>query len=313
VGVDDIIAIFYLLQRPDIDVKAITIASTGNAHCLPALRNVLGLLTLMKHNNIPVECGPLNPLNGQHHFPASVLEEADTLAGTAKLLPKVTATSQQKGVELLIETIQKSKEPVTILAIGPLTNIAEALQRAPKIKNNIKAIYILGGAINVPGNLSSVGIRHSNKTAEWNIYIDPIAAAIVLNQSIPIILVPLDATNSVPIDIDFYKKLKKNHRTPAANFVFTLLKKNLQIISAQQWYFWDPLSAVIASDESMVSFMTQPLRVVLAPESQSGRIVIDPVNGTNTRIVTHVNQKKFKETLLIGLNKVFRESKKDIS
>lgn len=313
VGVDDVIAIFYLLQRPDIDVKAITIASTGNAHCLPALRNVLGLLKLMKRNDIPVECGPLNPLNGQHHFPDSVLEEADTLSGTAKLLPQVTATSQQKGVELLIETIQKSKQPITILAIGPLTNIAEALQRAPKIKNNIQAIYILGGAINVPGNLSSVGVPKSNKTAEWNIYIDPIAAAIVLNHSIPIVLVPLDATNTVPMDMDFYKALKKNHRSPAANFIFTLLNKNLQMLTAQQWYFWDPLSAVIASDESIASFTIQPLRVVLAPEVQSGRIIIDTVNGQNIRIATQVNQKKFKEMLLNGLNKTFTEPKKGIS
>src|SRR5262245_39994485 len=201
VGVDDIIAIIYLLQQPNIHVKAITIASTGNAHCLPALRNTLGLLKLMNRTDIPADCGRLTPLDGQHQFPKSVLEESDTLAGAAKLLPEVNATSKQKGVDLMINTIRKSRQPVTILAIGPLTNIAEALQKAPDIKNRILAIYIMGGAVHVPGNLSDVGVKMSNSTAEWNIYLDPLAADIVFKQSIPITLVPLDVTNKLPIDM----------------------------------------------------------------------------------------------------------------
>lgn len=303
VGVDDVIAILYLLQRPDINIKAITIASTGNAHCVPALRNTLGLLKLMKRTDIPVDCGPLKPLGGQHHFPPSVLEESDTLAGAAKLLPQINQDSQQKGVELLIDTIQKSRQPVTILAIGPLTNIAAALQQAPDIKNRIQAIYIMGGAVNVPGNLNDAGVKMNNKTAEWNIYLDPIAASIVLNQSIPIILVPLDVTNTVRVDMTFYDNLKKNHRTPAANFVYTLFKNNMKMITDKQWYFWDPLSAVIASDESIATFKFQPLTVSLSPETQSGRTVIDKTAGQNIRIADSIDQKRFKDLLINQLNK----------
>lgn len=296
VAVDDAIAILYLLQKPDVQVKAITIESTGNARCVPAFQNTLGLLKLVNRSNIPVDCGPAKTFAGHNTFPAAMRDEADMLSGVAKLLPPVSKQPDQKGIELLIDTIQKSKEPITILALGPLTNIAAALQRAPDIKNHIQAIYIMGGAVNVPGNCA-------NKKAEWNIYIDPIAASIVFNQSIPIILVPLDATNTVTLDMDFYNQLKKNHRAPAANFVFALMKNNIKLLTEKQWYFVDPLTAAIASDESIATFKFQPLLVSLSPESQAGRTVIDTNAGQNIRIADTVDESKFKKLLLSVLNK----------
>jgi len=302
VGVDDVIAILYLLQRPDINVKAITIASTGNAHCEPAMRNMLGLLKLVNQTNIPVDCGSKRPLSGQNVFPANIMEEADTLAGASKLLPKVNQGPKYKAVDLLIDTIQKSRQPITILAIGPLTNIASALQQSPEIKNRIQTLYIMGGAVNVPGNLNIAGNKINNRTAEWNMYIDPVAASIVFNQSIPITLVPLDITNKLTIDMSFYNQLKKKHNTPAANFVFTLLNQNLEMLTDNQWNFWDPLAAVIASDEEMATFDVMPLTVTLHPESQLGRTVIDARSGQNIRVAASINEKQVRDLLVDVLN-----------
>ncbi|VVC77057.1 Pyrimidine-specific ribonucleoside hydrolase RihA [Aquicella siphonis] len=303
-GVDDVIAIMYLLQRPDIHIKAITIASTGNAHCLPALRNMMGLLKLMNRTRIPVDCGRLSPLGGKHHFPQSVLDESDTLAGAASLLPKVDAISDLKAVDLMISTIKASRQPVTILAIGPLTNIAEALQKAPEIKNRIQAIYIMGGAVRVPGNLSDSGSVNQNVTAEWNIYLDPQAASMVFNQNIPIILVPLDASNKLPIAMDFYNMLKKRHHSEAAKFVYALLKRNMKFLQSNQWYFWDPLAAVIAADESIASFDMLPLKVALAPEIRSGTTMVDKSTGQNIRVAGEVDSARFKYLLVSTLNKM---------
>ena len=146
-GIDDVIAILYLLQRPDIQIKAITIAADGSAHCKPALHNIHGLLQLAKHPNIPIACGMNKPMFGEHHFPVSILNESDTLAGTAKLLPHLRPDTQKDAVDLIIKTILEASEPITILAIGPLTNIAQALQKAPQIKKHIKSIYIMGGGL----------------------------------------------------------------------------------------------------------------------------------------------------------------------
>ena len=93
---------------------------------------------------------------------------------------------------------------------GPLTNLAEALERQPSIAQSIQEIVIMGGgAIQVPGNLGDGGLfQTNNKTAEWNIFVDPFAARIVFHSHIPIVLVPLDATNKVPIDLAFLREFQ---------------------------------------------------------------------------------------------------------
>lgn len=306
VGVDDVIAILYLLQHPNIEVKAITIESDGNAHCNPARKNTLGLLRMIHNNAIPVACGQEKPLRGNHHFPEKVLEESDSLAGAAQLLPlpKQKTNDQLAAVDLIIKTIHESSQPINILAIGPLTNIAQALQKSPEIKKNIHSIYIMGGALEVPGNIPIVDPTSKNYSAEWNIYIDPLAAKIVLSQKIPIVLVPLDITDQLPIDMEFYNTIKKYHQSPVADFVFTLLKNNINMIIEHGWYFWDPLAAVIASDESIAHFVTQPIKIILSPEKFAGKTIIDPHNGFKMRIVTKINKNRFKMMLLNNLNKM---------
>lgn len=300
-GIDDAIAVLYLLQRPDIEVKAITIAADGSAHCSPALLNTLGLLQLTHHTHIPVACGQDKPLKGNHHFPAWILTESDTLAGVATQLPKGIPQVQGSAVDLLIAKVISSPTPVTLVALGPLTNIAQALQKAPLIKRNIRSIYIMGGALHVPGNIHQVAPSNHNTTAEWNIYIDPVAAQIVFKQKIPIILVPLDLTNQHPIDLNFYKSLKSNHHSPAASFVFTLLKRNFNMIKTKQWYFWDPLAAVIASDPALVILKTERVTIMLKPNNQSGTTSMNS-KGAPTAIGLYVNPKAFKKRLVKYLN-----------
>ena len=109
-------------------------------------------------------------------------------------------------------------------------------------------VYIMGGAFDVPGNiaLSKVGI--DNTVAEWNIFIDPHAAAVVLKSGIPVTFVPLDATNQAPITEDFYNRLGKERSTRAAEFVYRLLTRQFDFIRAGLYWFWDPLTAVISTD-----------------------------------------------------------------
>lgn len=303
-GVDDVLALLYFLKRPDIQVKAITIASDGSAHCKAALRNTLGLIKLLKQPTIPVACGRDTPLTGQHHFPSLVLKESDTLGGTAKLLPKVKIPVTPKAVDLIIKTLQQSTQPVTILAIGPLTNIAEALQKAPQIKSHIKAIYFMGGAINVPGNIPEVDNTIKNSVAEWNVYLDPLATDIVFKQKIPITLLPLDVTNKLPLDMDFYDLVQKNHHSPAADYLLALLENNKEWLQTKDWwYFWDPLLAVIASDESIAEFKIKRIRVLSRPEEQAGETVVDNEVKQKIRVVSKVNEDKFQDLFLRYLNK----------
>jgi len=112
------------------------------------------------------------------------------------------SASNLTAVELLTSVIQSSPIKVTVLTLGPVTNVAEALQKSPSLIDNIERVYLMGGAVNVPGTVGTSGVGITNTTAEWNIYVDPYAANFVVQSNAPITLVPLDATNQVPMLLD---------------------------------------------------------------------------------------------------------------
>ena len=103
----------------------------------------------------------------------------------------------------------------------------------------------MGGAIHVPGNLGDGGaFKTSNQTAEWNIFVDPLAARIVFRSGVHIRLVPLDATNQVPIDVAFLREFESASRSPLGRFAAQVLETDRQAIEGKFFYAWDPLAAV---------------------------------------------------------------------
>ena len=300
VGIDDVIAIVYLLKQPDINVKAITIEGDGNAHCKPAFENIQSLLKLLRHPTIPIACGRSTPLSGTHHFPAANLQTEDTLAGTP--LIKSTAPFSSFSAEmLLVKTLRSASPTLDIVALGPLTSIAEVLNKHPELKNKIRMIYEMGGAIHVSGNITSIVPKSTNHRAEWNIYIDPYAAEKVFHSGVPITLIPLDVTDQVHIDESIYKAFKQRPLTPAAQLIYQLLIHNHQMIIDKTWFFWDPMAAVIASNEEIATIKTLPLSVSLQPESTSGATIIDKQYGAPIRVCTAIDSKRFKNRLLQGI------------
>ncbi len=301
VGIDDAIAILYMLQRPEIKVKAITIESDGNAHCDPAFANTQSLLQLVHQTHIPVACGRLTPLHGGHSFPEEAKHACDTFG--EKLLPKpYKLSSNQTAKDLLIKTLRSSKQAINILAIGPMTTLAEVIEQQPELKNKIRMIYAMAGAIYVPGNITSVDPTKNNHVAEWNVYFDPAAAKKVFHSNIPITLIPLDATNQVPFNKEFYERIKQQHVTPAATFVYQWIGKNKRKLFSEQSYFWDPVAAVVATNAEIATIKTLPLFIRLSPESLSGATVVDKKQGSPIHVCMNINNKKFENILLNGLN-----------
>ena len=299
-AVDDWMAILYLLQRPEVAVEAITVTGTGESHCGPGIRNALGLAALAGNPQIPVSCGREDPLQGHHTFPASWREMVDDLAGLS-LPPNPNPPSSQSAVELLSSAIKDSPQRVVLVTLGPLTNVAEALQSEPFLVDNLEMIYIMGGAVRVPGNLQVPGVDPDNHVAEWNIYVDPHAAAVVIESGAPITLVPLDATNRAPLTMDFYRRLKADHTTPEAEFVYQVLTQMQDFINSGGYYFWDPLAAAVATDESLVTIQSQTLMVIEDEGPESGR-TLALEDGSTVRVCTAANGAAFEEVFLNTLN-----------
>jgi inosine-uridine nucleoside N-ribohydrolase len=298
VSFDDIIAMLYLLKREDIQVKLITVESVGTGNCTSPFNHIAGMLQLTSQKNIPIACPTETPLHGRQWDVASILKHMQKLQGTADLLPIATRKINFDAIKLMDKSIRESTQPVTILAIGPLTNIANLLRYDPKIKKNIRAIVIMGGAINVEGNLSDLNPTVRNKFAEWNIYLDAPAAKTVFTSNIPIQLVPLDVTNTLPITWDFYQHLKKSHHSPAADFVYALLQRNEKNIRSHLWFFWDPLAAVLATDQEIANWQTETLQVLQQPENSIGRIIVNNRAGNPVKVCQSVNPTNFQSLLL---------------
>lgn len=297
-AIDDAIAILYLSNRPEIDIQAITIAADGEAHCKPALKNISGILALANKKSIPIACGISHPLSGNHRFPAWISKSADTLFGMAAALPTQTVHAQASANELLKKTLMNSATPVNILALGPLTNLASVLTTHPELAAKIQMVYIMGGAVDVPGNVSEFDKNKDNKTAEWNFYIDPVAAAKVVKSGAPITLVSLDVTNQVPITNTFFTQLKTEpHASNTGQFIYHLFTDHQKEFLSQGWYLWDPLAAVISTDESFATFKMEKVRIATTPESLAGSIIKDP-NGNAIRVCSTVKADTATQTVL---------------
>ena len=281
---DDIKAILYLLQQPDVEVLALTVSGTGIARCPTAANNTAALLERIAAPEIPVACGRSAPLEGNNAAPAMWRDSADTLGAVE--LPEPPESVRDDAAKLLIETIKDAPRPVILVALGPLTNVAEALQDEPDLLDEVEMIYLMGGAVDAGGN-----VFFGNPAAEFNIWADPTAAAAVFATDVPITLVPLDATNHLPVTPYLYEAVAAHQdASPVASFVADYLDAT-PLFGGM--YHWDELAAVAAIDDSVVTTEERMLSVTTGSPDQAGATVDDP-NGRAVRVATSASRPVFE-------------------
>ncbi|MBN1584365.1 MAG: nucleoside hydrolase, partial [Anaerolineae bacterium] len=189
---------------------------------------------------------------------------------------------------------------VHLVVLGPLTNVAETLAADPALAQEIAAITVMGGAVNVAGNVGSSS-DIENEVAEWNIYADPYAAAEVFRSEAAITLVPLDATNDVPLTMDFYRRLERDRTTSVAEFVYRVLTAQEASIRSGGYYFWDPLAAAIAADASLSTFETLPL-IVVEEESPASGQTAQSERGSPIRVAVAADRARFEAVFIDVIN-----------
>jgi purine nucleosidase len=181
-GTDDALAILLALNSPEIDVRAITIVA-GNVTSELGLENALKVMSLAGRCDISVAKGAAHPL-----FQKLNTEEfwnGKNGLGGAELPPSRCDAPSQFGPDLIIETVRRYPHEITLVPIGPLTNIALAISKDPSIVPLVKEVVLMGGSI-TGGNV--------NAASEFNIHSDPEAASVVFNAGWPITMVGLDVT-----------------------------------------------------------------------------------------------------------------------
>jgi len=294
-GSDDLMAIAFLLAQPSVRVEAITVAN-GLAHVDAGARNIARLTELAGLKDIPVFAGRNQPLRGNAEFPSEWRRLADQLPGVT--LPVAFRPPEKRpAADFLIERLKQTSRPVRILALGPLTNLAEALERAPAVASGIDEIVIMGGAIKVPGNLGDGGVfKTANKTAEWNIFVDPLAARIVFRSGVKIRMIGLDATNTVPIDAKFVREFEGRARSPLGKFVAEVLHSDHESIEGHYFYAWDPLAAVALLHSGVVN--TAPLHIDVRQDPPEEGRTVEAAGSPNARVALQADREQFLRLFL---------------
>jgi pyrimidine-specific ribonucleoside hydrolase len=271
---DGMIALLYFLKNPLFDVRAVTV-SCGEAHPEIFARHLQRLLAGLGRTAIPVGIGRSMPLEGNNVFPAPWRQASDDFWGI-KYPQGSVSKEPEPAAELIVETINNSTNPVMVFLSGTHTNLAEALRHDPGIAKNIRAVQVMGGAIHIPGNIKSDWPEIDNEVAEWNIWVDPAAAAVVFASGLPIHLVPLDATNQVPWS-----------RTDAQSWISSGSPENILAGKLLQWmldawsvkhaYLWDLVAALNATDLSLCPQVQLAVEVRVTPGPDQGQTVVsDP-------------------------------------
>ena len=291
---DDITAIASLLRDPAVDVRAITVVGTGEAHCPGGMFVARSVVTMLLDRPIPVACGNGSPLGAAEEFPAEWRSAADSGSGLALVRPAFVPDSRPAAVVLVDEARAQAASggQLTILTLGTLTNVAAALQFDPGLPSMVRLVSMLG-AVGVPGNVMT---QPGDPTAEWNADADPTAVRRVLEAGFEWTLVPLNATNSTPLTQGLLADLESDHAAGPADLVFELWSRN-PYMTGGGFYLWDPLASIVARDASVATLRSMRLSVTEGDGLDGGRLREDP-GGHPATVAVSADRSRFEAMLL---------------
>src|SRR6478672_9321523 len=275
-GTDDALALMLALNSPELDVRAITVVP-GNVTASQGLENALRMVSLAKRCDIPVAAGARHPLF-QKLVTAEFWHGQNGLANI-ELPPSKCQVDSRFGPDLIIQMVHAEPHEITLVPVGPLTNIALAVLKDPSIVPLVKEVVIMGGSIS-GGNV--------NASAEANIYNDPEAAQIVFQAGWPLTMVGLDVGDKTLFSQKYLDQLGQTHG-PVNDFIYAV-GKYLVDLSAQFGSpgspMYDPLAVGVAIDATLVKAPEMHVDVETRGEFTRGETVANR-HGMIERNVLH--------------------------
>ncbi|KAJ9701808.1 hypothetical protein PVL29_006958 [Vitis rotundifolia] len=254
-GIDDAMAIFVALQSPEVDVMGLT-TIYGNVYTTLATRNALHLLEIAGRTDIPVAEGShVTITKGTKLRIADFVHGADGL-GNQNFPPPAGKPIEQSAAAFLIEQAKLYPGEVTVVGLGPLTNIALAIELDPEFSKNIGQIVLLGGAFAVNGNV--------NPAAEANIFGDPEAADIVFTSGVDILAVGINVTHQVVLTDANREKLAQSNGK-FAQYLCKILEVyfsyHCDAYNTKGVYLHDPTALLAAVNPSLITYTEGVVRV----------------------------------------------------
>ncbi len=273
-GADDAMAILLALNSPELDVQALTVVA-GNVVVEQGVENARKLLSLARRCDIPLARGAARPL-AQRLTTAEYFNGANGL-GNVELPEPACKLDARSAPDLIIELVNRYPREVTLVPIGPLTNIALALRKDPSIASRVKAVVLMGGSIE-GGNATAA--------AEANVFNDPEAARAVFEAGWPLTMVGLNVTEKT-LFTRAHLALLTNEKGAQANFAAAVLRFLVELaekLGGMGTPMHDPLAVAAVIDPAVIK--TRDMHVVIETrgEHTRGETVASRHNSSDRRV-----------------------------
>jgi inosine-uridine nucleoside N-ribohydrolase len=278
-GVDDALALLLALKSYELHVEAITTVN-GNVSVGQATKNAALILELIDPRPRPIlAMGASQPL---HKGPirAQSIHGPDGLGGLERFVnrdgspryPEAPLPSQiPNATDVLLDLLKRYPDEMSLITLGPLTNLAEALQKDARRVKRLREVVIMGGAIAVPGNITPA--------AEFNIFTDPDAAHRVFHSGLPMTLVPLDVTEKVCLKSEEIAALAQAMEEPLGGFVRDITEKSIEYMREARRmsaiYLHDPLAVGVAIEPMMIKVASRHVEVETSGDITQGMTLAD--------------------------------------
>ncbi len=293
---DDIAAAMYLMLDARVDLMGVVV-SNGESHPGRALAKWEDTIyAYMGWMDVLVAAGcDCSVDRHPNAFPNSWRDGADSFWGIS--LPEYNGQSNEtSGADLVIDLSKQYPGELVVVVTGPQTDLALALKKDPSIIKLIKKVVMMGGAVEVPGNIRAEDGTQPNTTAEWNIWVDPTAAAEVFSSGIPLDIIPLDPVPEVELDRDFAKKVGEVN-LPGATLMSSLWNKEFERQSSDAIWIYDVLAAIAVDHPEYYTWINAPISVETSPGPDQGRTVKGEGVSDAIRYTRHADEQRVLEAL----------------
>jgi purine nucleosidase/pyrimidine-specific ribonucleoside hydrolase len=297
-GIDDALALLLAARSPEIELLAVTTVA-GNARVEQCTPNALRALAAAGAESIPVVRGEAAPLR-QALVTAPEIHDEDGLGGVAAAYPVTVPPTGSAAPEAILELLA-ARPDAEIVAVGPLTNLARAIERDRERMRRVPRITVMGGAFRVYGN--------TTVAAEFNVYVDPDAAQAVLDLGVPLTIVPLDVTERVALFRTDLPSLRDGDLGPFVTAITdSLMRIHQQLCGFDGCYLHDPLTLATVIDPSLIRTVEAHVQVEIDGRVTRGMTVADlrPYGlfrgEPNARVAVDVDADRFRRLSLPRLN-----------
>lgn len=286
-GIDDLLALFLLLKSSEFDIRAITTVA-GNSTIENVTKNAQAILDFAG-SKVPIYSGSSRPL--KRDLVTAVVHGDEGLGGFDTTRTKFELTSD--APEKIVEIVHQNPGKMTLLTLGPLTNIAEAFMLDPELPSLVAKIVSMGGAVNVSGN--------KNGVSEFNFFIDPEAASLVYQSKTPKVLVPLDICNQMELSLADFEGIKnESMKSMLIPMMKPYLKALIKDENTTGILVYDALAAYYLINPDAFRAESIHLEIDTGGEDRRGRCVVKKGESVvlNVSVVTSLNQEKFRRDFI---------------